>query len=56
MDKIKKTRRRRCDHCEQLKPKEDVTYTINPYEEDVHGKTVWGKYCSECYQNLLDDI
>lgn len=52
----KKTRRKRCDHCGQLKPKEDVIYTINPYEEDVKGRIIWEKICTECYQNLMDDI
>lgn len=56
LNTTKKTRRKRCDHCGQLKPKEDVTYTINPYTEDIEGKTVWEKLCTDCYQNLLDDI
>jgi hypothetical protein len=54
--KIKKTRRRRCDHCGELKPKEDVTYTINPYEQDVKGITIFQKLCDDCYENLMSDI
>ena len=56
MDKIKKTRRKRCDHCGQLYPKEDVNYTLNPYEGDVNGKIVWENLCTDCYENLLADI
>ena len=52
MKKDKKTRRKRCNHCGQLKPKKDVTYTINPYEEDINGKIIWEKICGECYQSL----
>ena len=56
MDSIKKSRRKRCDYCGELKPKEDVTYTINPYENDINGKDVWENLCTECYNTLLDDI
>lgn len=52
----KKTRRKKCDICGELKSKEDVTYTINPYEEDVKGKIVRQKICSECNNELLSDI
>lgn len=55
-DMEKKTRRKRCDHCGKLKPKEDVEYTINPYEEDVKGRIIWEKICTDCYRELLADI
>jgi len=52
----KKTRRKRCVHCKQLKPKEQVSYVVNPYEEDVEGRIIKENICDDCYQNLLDEI
>lgn len=53
---IVKPRRKRCDHCGQLKPKEQVSYVVNSYEEDVEGRIIMENLCDDCYQNLLDDI
>lgn len=52
----KKPRRKRCVHCGKLKPKEEVTYCINPYMEDVEGKIVKQNLCTICYNDLCDDI
>jgi hypothetical protein len=53
---IKPHRRKRCDHCGQLKPKEEVSYIINPYEDDIEGKIIYENLRNTCYQNLLYDI
>jgi len=41
-----------CQHC----GKQEGTYCINPYIEDVHGIEVLEYICSDCYGELVADI
>ncbi len=53
-EKIPGKRRRRCEICNKLKY--GVTYTINPYLEDIKGIEHKQLICPECYNNLKKDI
>ena len=44
----------KCDDCGQ--EKEDVTYTPDPYAEEIHGEENWMYLCGDCYQQRLWDI
>jgi len=42
--------------CHQCGSEKDVSYCIEPYNEDVNGKTIWMWLCRECYHNNCMDI
>ncbi len=57
MDAEKKAPQKRiycCDKCHQKKP--DVKKTVDPYEQDVHGKQVKGKWCEACLSDIAAEI
>lgn len=41
-----------CEHCGNSYG----DYTINPYDEDIHGEENWEYICSECYDQCCQDI
>lgn len=46
--------KRRCENCG--KQDDTVRYTTNPFAEEVYGEKVYVTICSQCYQELCDDI
>lgn len=42
-----------CDICGEIK---DVSYDVNPYNEDVYGEVVYLWMCEDCYIDLCNDI
>lgn len=54
--KTRKTRRKRCNSCDRLYPKEDVIYCVDPYEQDINGVVIWKNLCSHCYNDKCTDL
>ena len=53
---MKKKRRKRCDHCEELK--DDVFKSDDPYIADVYNGVDNYEYlwCPDCHQESCNDI
>jgi len=56
MNKVKRTRRKRCKECDKLFPKGEVIHCVDPYEEDVNQIVIWVHLCVQCYNTKLADI
>jgi len=42
--------------CEQCGSNKNVSYCIEPYAEDICGKTIWMWLCKKCYDDNCGDI
>lgn len=34
----------------------DAEWTVDPYAQDIEGKSLWSWWCRACYQQACDDI
>lgn len=42
--------------CERCGTTKNVSYVVDPYDEEIHNTTRWCWLCDSCYQEYCDDI
>ena len=42
--------------CERCGTTKNVSYVVDPYDEEIHNITRWCWLCDSCYQEYCDDI
>lgn len=47
------TKQKKCEYCGSTK---NVSYDINPYDDDINGDDTKHWICDDCFKDMADDI